>query len=116
MNDHSLSNCQPLFIKTLCKSHILHRANLLNTENLYGDSEISLKNMPHYVVPYERSLMPFIKRTINYNSVKRGKGIQSLNVKQGKTYFPIYPLGYYFAPYTHAYGPAIDRDYKTPKL
>ena len=42
-----------LFIRMLCKSHIFHRAYLLNTENLYCDSEISLKNMLHYVVSYE---------------------------------------------------------------
>ena len=42
-----------LFIRMLCNSHILHGADLLNTENLYRDSEISLKNMPHYVVSYE---------------------------------------------------------------
>ena len=34
----------------LCKSHIFHRAYLLNTEKLFLDSEISLKNMPDYVV------------------------------------------------------------------
>ena len=39
----------------LYKSHIFHRANLLNTEKIYLDSEITLKNMPHYVVSYERS-------------------------------------------------------------
>ena len=36
----------------LYKSHILHRADLLNTENVYRDSEIPLNNMPHYVVSY----------------------------------------------------------------
>ena len=38
----------------LWKSHNLHRANLLNTENLYRDSEISLKNMPENVVSFGR--------------------------------------------------------------
>ena len=42
----------PKYQVQLCKSHILHRADLVNTENVYRDSEISLKNMPHYAVSY----------------------------------------------------------------
>ena len=44
---------EPSLIKMLYKSHIFHRADLLNTENLYRESKISLKNMLHYVVSYE---------------------------------------------------------------
>ena len=36
----------------LCKSHILHRADLLNSEKIFLEGEISLKNIPHYVVSY----------------------------------------------------------------
>ena len=38
----------------LCKSHIFHKAVLVNTEKMIFDSEISLKNIPHYVVSIGR--------------------------------------------------------------
>ena len=38
----------------LYKSHILHGADLLNTEKMFLNSEISLKNMPENVVSIGR--------------------------------------------------------------
>ena len=60
----------------LWKSHNLHRANLLNTENLSLESEISLKNMPESVVSYEG----------RFHYVK----IQSMLIKAGRVYLRIY--------------------------
>ena len=45
---------EPSLIKMLWKSHNLHRANLLNTENLSLESEISLKKCQKNVVSIGR--------------------------------------------------------------
>ena len=51
-------------------------AVLLNTENLFLNTDISLKNMPHYVVSYEG----------RFHYVK----IQSMLIKAGRVYLRIY--------------------------
>ena len=57
----------PKYQVQLCKSHIFHRVDLVNTENVYRDSEISLKNMTHYVVSYGGSFTKSLCRPSAFN-------------------------------------------------
>ena len=49
------------------KSHIFDWGDLLNTEKLFLDSEISLKNMPDYVVSYGGSFTKSLCRPSAFN-------------------------------------------------